>query len=68
MRTLRICLLEIAMLLGIFLSLFLVPPNFSLFWFLVISAIFFSAANVLILLGFKNASTGSKYSTPQQRP
>jgi hypothetical protein len=34
----------------------------------VISAIFFSAANVLILLGFKNASTGSKYSTPQQRP
>ena len=63
MKTIKIVILEIAMLIGICVSAFLLPGSFSLSWFIAIALGVLLTANIILFNALKRNRTndGAKY-------
>jgi ABC-type Fe3+-siderophore transport system permease subunit len=61
MRNRNVVLIELGMILGIFLSIFLVPRNLSIHTFVLIAGSIFVAANILLLGSRKQATPSGRY-------
>ena len=61
MKKRNIAFIEAGMLLGIFLSIFLVPRNLPILTFVLISASIFVAANILLFSRTKRVAQSGQY-------